>query len=91
MRKFMVDLFDREDGRAADWPLIADALLRAAFSVLDEIPNDRRTESLLRRVHAGAYNRLVQNEDDSARKPVAQSALQSDVDPKPGLSPDLKP
>ena len=31
LRKFMLKLYDREDGHAADWPLIAETLLREAF------------------------------------------------------------
>lgn len=38
VRKFMIGLFDREDGRAANWPLIAETLFRAAFEAIDEIP-----------------------------------------------------
>jgi hypothetical protein len=32
----MLKLFDREDGHAADWPLIAETLLREAFHALDQ-------------------------------------------------------
>lgn len=60
----MIDLFDREDGKAADWPLIADTLLRAAFAALDEAPGNATAESLLRRVHEAAYDRLVKNDHD---------------------------
>ena len=92
VRKFVIDLFDRKDGKAADWPLLADALFRAAFAALDEAPGDPRRESLLRRVHAGAYNRLVGNEDDGAGPSVkGQGAPASGLDAKPVPSPDLKP
>ena len=36
LRKFMLKLYDREDGKAADWPLIAETLLREAFCALDQ-------------------------------------------------------
>src|SRR5664279_4776460 len=61
VRKFMVKLFDREDGKAADWPLIAETLLREAFHALDQSPNDPRVLALLRRVNAGTYDRLTGN------------------------------
>lgn len=90
VRKFVIDLFDREDGKAADWPLIADALFRTAFGALDEAPHDPRTEKLLRRVHAGSYNRLVGNENDSETAAKRQGEPSIKPDPKPPLSPDLK-
>jgi hypothetical protein len=39
LHPFMLSLFDREDGKAADWPLIAETLLREAFYALDQAPN----------------------------------------------------
>jgi hypothetical protein len=54
VRKFMLKLFDREDGKAADWPLIAETLLREAFYALDQSPGDPRVLAMLRRVHAGS-------------------------------------
>ena len=65
VRKFMVKLFDREDGKAADWPLIAETLLREAFHALDQSPNDPRVLALLRRVNAGSYDRLTGNPPES--------------------------
>jgi len=62
VRKFMIDLFDREDGRAANWPLIAETLFKVAFEALDEVPADAMPEQLLRRVHDGVYSRLVSKE-----------------------------
>jgi hypothetical protein len=51
----MIKLFDREDGMAADWPLIAETLLAVAFYALDQSPSDPRVLTLLRRVHSGSY------------------------------------
>jgi hypothetical protein len=31
LRKFAIKLFDREEGEAANWPMIADKLFRAVF------------------------------------------------------------
>jgi DNA-directed RNA polymerase specialized sigma24 family protein len=45
-------LFDREDGKAADWPLIAETLLREAFYALDQAPTDERAALLLRGIHS---------------------------------------
>ena len=65
VRKFIVKLFDREDGKAADWPLIAETLLREAFHALDQSPGDPRVLALLRQVHAGSYDRLTGNPPES--------------------------
>jgi hypothetical protein len=65
VRKFMLKLFDREDGKAADWPLIAETLLREAFHALDQSPGDARVLALLRRVNAGSYDRLAGNPPES--------------------------
>jgi len=62
VRKFAIGLFDREDGRAANWPLIADALLRSAFGALDEMPAGAARDALLRRTHDAAYSRLTQQD-----------------------------
>lgn len=63
VRKFVIRLFDRDDGEAAPWAMIAETLFQAAFDVLDRLPGDDATAAkLLRRVHAGAYNRMVKSE-----------------------------
>ena len=58
VRKFAIKLFDRDEGEAANWPLIAETLFKAAFDALDKSPDDTRA-TLLRRVHAGSYERLA--------------------------------
>lgn len=58
----MLKLFDREDGKAADWPLIAETLLREAFYALDQTPGEPRTLTLLRQVHSESYDRLAGNQ-----------------------------
>jgi len=62
LRKFMIDLFDREDGRAANWVLIAATCFKMGFEAVDEIPDEARPVPLMRRVHDGAYSRLVSKE-----------------------------
>ena len=66
VRKYMIGLFDREDGRAANWPMIAETLFRAAFDALDEIPVQDRPEKLLQSVHEAAYDRVVKNGAEGA-------------------------
>jgi DNA-directed RNA polymerase specialized sigma24 family protein len=76
LRQFMLSLFDREDGKAADWPLIAETLLREAFYALDQAPTDPRAALLLRGIHSDSYDRL------SANPPATLTPL-SPSDPAP--------
>jgi hypothetical protein len=59
VRKFMLALFHRDDGQAADWTIIAETLLLEAFHALDQMPHSPRVRSLLRRVDGGVYVRLT--------------------------------
>lgn len=61
LRKFMLDQFPPQDGNAADWPLIADALLMEAFRALDRAPDGARTLGILRRVYSAAENRITKH------------------------------
>jgi putative intracellular protease/amidase len=63
VRKFAVKLFDREEREAANWPLIADTLFKAAFDALDRSPDDASRAAFLRRVNAGSYDRLNASPD----------------------------
>ena len=58
----MVELFNRKDGHAVDWKMIAGTLFRAGFEVLDELPPDQKS-ALCRRIHERSY---VPSMDDSA-------------------------
>jgi hypothetical protein len=58
VRAYVLKLFHREDGQAADWPMIAETLLLAAFHAMDQMPHSPRVRILLRRVHEGVYARL---------------------------------
>ena len=40
VRKFAIKLFDRGEGEAANWKLIAETLFKAAFDALDRSPDD---------------------------------------------------
>src|SRR5271165_6274125 len=60
--QFVVKLFDRRDGEGVNWRMIAETLFKAAFDVLDRLPDDQR-QALARRVHAGAYDRAAGNRE----------------------------
>jgi hypothetical protein len=59
VRAFAIKLFDREEGEAANWPLIADTLFKAAFDAIDRSPDDASRALLLRRVNTWSYDRLA--------------------------------
>jgi hypothetical protein len=59
VRKFAIKLFDRDEGEAANWPLIAETLFKAAFDALDRSPNDTHRMTMLRQLHAESYERLA--------------------------------
>jgi hypothetical protein len=83
VRKFAIKLFDRDEGEAANWPLIADTLFKAAFDAIDRSPDDASRAALLRRVHAGSYDRLAvdpaasETQALTSRKEAAPADLQS--------------
>jgi hypothetical protein len=87
VRKFAIKLFDRDEGEAANWKLIAETLFKAAFDALDRSPDDASRVALLRRVHAGSYDRLtadraaIETQALTGRKEAAPADLQS---PGPG-------
>jgi len=58
--KATVKLFDRQDGEGVNWRMIAETLFKAAFDVLDRLPDDEK-HALARRVHAGSYDRASGN------------------------------
>jgi hypothetical protein len=58
VRAYVLKLFHREDGQAADCPMIAEALLLVAFHFIDQTPHNPRVRILLRRIHEGVYARL---------------------------------
>lgn len=69
VRQFVVALFDRRDGNGVNWKLVAETLFRAAFDVLDKLPDEDR-RAMARRVHTGAYDRAAGNTaGEEAEKP----------------------
>ena len=76
VRQFVVGLFDRRDGNGVNWKLVAETLFKAAFDVLDKLPEDDR-RAMARRVHAGAYDRVAGNragEEAEKPKPPVEAA-----------------
>lgn len=53
-----IKMFDRADGTGADWRLMAESLFKAAFVMLDGLPDDVR-QSVARRIHEGSYRRML--------------------------------
>ena len=89
VRAFAIKLFDRNEGEAANWPLIAETLFKAAFDALDKSPDDASRAALLRRVHTGSYDRLTA--DPAANKTPAltgqNEAAKADLkSPGPGAA-----
>jgi hypothetical protein len=58
VRDYVLKLFHRDDGEAADRPMIAEALLLVAFHFIDQRPHDPRVRKILRRMMGGVYARL---------------------------------
>src|ERR1700730_6877340 len=83
VRKFAIKLFDRDEGEAANWKLIADTLFKAAFDALDKSPDEARRTALLRRIKAGSYERLAADPAENktpaltGRNEAVQADLQS--------------
>ena len=74
VRAYTIKLFEKGDGRAVDWPVLAQLLFKVAFEVVGELPNDERMRKVLRRVEVGVYDRLVGNGDDGLPSPVEVAA-----------------
>ena len=78
VRKFAIKLFDRDEGEAANWPLIADTLFKAAFEALDKSPSGDGRTALLRRVNAGSYERLAADPAEN-KTPALTGRKQADL------------
>ena len=60
VRRYMIDLYDRRDGEAANWELIAETAFKIGFEAIDAAPDTRLKIDALNRLHAAAYDRLTQ-------------------------------
>jgi hypothetical protein len=80
VRKFMLKLFDREDGQAANWPLIAETLFLEAFHAVDQLPQNDRVRSILSRVHDGSYARMTAEPADPQKQQDHAAAPQAGYD-----------
>jgi hypothetical protein len=87
VRQYMIDLFERPDGAAADWPLIAETLLLEAFHALDKKPGDPRVLELLRLAGEGAYSRQTANWADTLNLYPAQGSRQEPEQPSVAAAP----
>jgi len=85
VRELVVKLFARKDGEGVDWSLIAESLFKAAFDVLDRLPEDQK-QVIARRVHAGSYDRIAGNASSKTGSPEAVPAPSNAFDLK--SSPD---
>ena len=68
-----------------DKRLLASILFTAAFDVLDRIADDEQRKKLARRVHAGAYGRMVGNEESGFV--AGNEGPGRDNEPSPGAGP----
>ena len=58
VRAYVLKLFNREDGQAADWPMIAETHFLEAFHAIDQMPHSPHVRKIIRRVEGGVYARL---------------------------------
>lgn len=73
--QFVVKLFDRHDGEGVNWRVIAETLFKAAFDVLDRLPEDQK-QAVARRVYTGAYDRAAGNregEEGGSKSPAVEA------------------
>ncbi len=60
VRRYVIDLYDRRDGEAANWQLIAETAFKVDLEAIDQAPNSQRRVDALGRLHVAAYDRLAQ-------------------------------
>jgi hypothetical protein len=88
VRAYVLKLFLRDDGKAVDWPLIAETLLLEAFHALDQQPHSPRVRILLKRVEDGVYARMSAIESDPYidTGPLPEAPLSEFEGPQPHFS-----
>lgn len=75
VRRYMIDMYNRRDGGAANWQLIAEAAFWVGLEAIDQAPESHRRVNALGRLHAAAYDRLAQTDRmlDCATLPLGLS------------------
>src|SRR5215813_9951588 len=79
---FVTSGLDRQDGEGVEKRLLASILFTAAFDVLDRITDEDQRKALARRVHAGAYDRMVGNKESGFS--TGNEGPGQDAGPSPG-------
>lgn len=59
VRRYLIDLYDRRDGEAANWQLIAETAFKVGLDAIDLAPHARRRDQMLNRLHEATYDRLA--------------------------------
>lgn len=77
VRAYVLKLFHRDDGQAADWPMIAETFFLEAFRAIDQMPHSPRMRKIMWRVEDGVMARLTAVPDDPYK----------DVGPEPDAPP----
>ena len=80
--------FNRADGQAVDWPLVAESLFLIAYRCLDKSADPARRESILRRLEIATYDRIAGNKADI---PASSHAAPSPAGPAPSYGPNPVP
>lgn len=83
--RYAVQLFDKGDGRAVDWPMVSAMLIKAGFAAWDEAGRSERAMQVLRRIEVHLYDRQAGNNPDDG------TDFTSRPKPKPPASPGPAP
>ena len=73
VRQFIVKLCDKQDGQGVNWRMITDTLFRAAFNVLDELPDHQKT-AVARLVHEESYRQMTEDSGEAAGAGKSETA-----------------
>lgn len=87
LHRYAVKLFDKGDGRAVDWPMVAAMLFKTGFACWDEAGRSNRAMQVLRRVEAHVYDRQAGNVPEHGTPYTTDPLPRPPVGPAPELSP----
>ena len=79
-------IFNRADGQAVDWSLMAECLFLIAYRCLDKSVDPARRQSILHWLESATYDRIAGNQPD-VPPPSKGGALHDAGDAKPDYSP----